>query len=295
MTGDLLLQAVINGITNGSIYALVGMGMAVIFKGSHVINAAQGDCGVLAAIAAVFLLTHFGTPYVVAGLAAAVVGAFVCAAIDLFFVRHMRRRGAGEEAYLLLTIAIALTLSAALLYFGGRANFSLPPVGGETVFVFHDAVLVGHAAWLVVCGTLLTLAITLFYRRTTLGLAMVAASIDPQGAATIGIDVPRMRTLTFAMGGVLGAIAAVLVAPLVALDFHSGIGLTLKGFAAAVLGGLTNPLGSIVGGLTIGLLEALAVSVVSSGYKDVIAFSVLIAVMLLLPNGMLGRAARKGG
>ncbi len=295
MTGGLLLQTVINGITNGSIYALVGMGIAVIFKGSHVINASQGDCGVLAAIAAAALLLRYQVPYPVAVLVAGVVGAVVCALIDVFLVRHMKKSGATEEAYLLLTIGIGLTLSAALLYFGGRENFSLPPIGGDSVFVFNDAVLVGHAAWIVVGGAALTLVITLFYRRTTLGLAMRAASIDPQGAATIGIDVARMRTLTFAMGGVLGALAAVLVAPMVALDFHTGMGLTLKGFAAAVLGGLTNPLGAIVGGLTIGLLEAFAVSVVSSGYKDVISFSLLIAVMLLLPNGMLGRAARKGG
>jgi branched-chain amino acid transport system permease protein len=104
-----------------------------------------------------------------------------------------------------------------------------------------------------------------------------------------------MRTLTFLLGGLVGGLAGVLVSPLTTLHYEMGLLLTLKGFAAAILGGLTNPFGAVVGGVTLGLLEALAVLSVSSGYKDVIAMSILIAIMILMPNGMLGRGARKGG
>ena len=295
MTSSLMIQALIAGVTNGFVYALVGMGLAVIFKGSHVINAAQGDCAVIGAITAVLLLSQAGVPYLLAALGGGIVGALICAAIDMLFVRRMKQRGAGEEAYLLLTIGVALTLSAALLFFLGRDSYSLPALGGDRVFLLLDAVLVEHAAWLVVGGVALTAGLQLFYRHTTLGLSMMAASIDAQGAATIGIDVRRMRTLTFALGGLLGAFAGILVAPLVAMDYHVGMSLTLKGFAAAILGGLSNPLGAVVGGLTIALLEAFAISFVSSSYKDVIAFSLLIAIMIALPHGMLGRAGRAGG
>ena len=110
----------------------------------------------------------------------------------------------------------------------------------------------------------MTLALRSFYRHSTIGLAMIAASNDADGAATTGINVTAMRTLTFALGGLLGAIAGILVTPLISVDYQLGLSLTLKGFAAAILGGLTNPLGAIVGGLTLGLLEALAIVWVSS-------------------------------
>jgi branched-chain amino acid transport system permease protein len=123
----------------------------------------------------------------------------------------------------------------------------------------------------------------------------MAASIDPDGAATNGIDVGRMRTFTFVLGGLLGALGGILVTPLVGVDYTLGLSLTLKGFAAAVLGGLTNPLGAAVGGLTLGLVESLAIIGISSSYKDVVAFGALIAIMILMPQGMLGRAGRRGG
>lgn len=295
MTTSLLIQSLMAGITNGFIYALIGMGLAVIFKGSHVINAAQGDCAAVAAIAAVLFLTYAGMPYLVAALCGGVIGALISAGVDVLFVRRMKQRGAGEESYLLLTIGVAVTLSASVLYFLGRGSYSLPALGGDGALLIGDAVMVEHAIWLIVAGSVLTLGLHLFYRRTTLGLSMMAASIDPQGAATIGIDVRRMRTLTFALGGLLGAVAGVLVAPLIAIDYHVGMSLTLKGFAAAILGGLTNPFGAIVGGLTIAFLEAFTVTMVSSSYKDVIAFSLLIVIMIVLPHGILGKAGRVGG
>lgn len=295
MSTSLLIQALMAGVTNGFVYALIGMGLAVIFKGSHVINAAQGDCAVIGAIAAVLLLGRAGVPYPMAALGGGLVGALLCAAVDVLFVRRMKQGGAGEETYLLLTIGVALTLSASLLYFLGRDSYSLPALGGDRVFLLMDAVLVEHAIWLVLGGIALTLGLHLFYRRTTLGLSMMAASIDAQGAQVTGIDVKRMRTLTFALGGLLGALAGILVAPLVAMDHNVGMSLTLKGFAAAILGGLTNPFGAVVGGLTIALLEAFAISFISSSYKDVIAFSLLIAIMITMPHGMLGRTGRAGG
>jgi len=210
-------------------------------------------------------------------------------------MRYMLRRNASEDSFLLLTIGLSLTLSAGVLYFIGRNGYLLPPIGGEGVVLILDAVMQYHAIWLIVIGLLITVALRLFYHRTTLGLAMMAASIDADGAATIGIDVARMRTFTFVLGGLLGAAGGILVTPLVSVDYQVGIGLTLKGFAAAILGGLTNPLGAVIGGVTIGLIEALAIVFVSSSYKDVVAFSLLIGIMILMPQGMLGRAGRRGG
>jgi branched-chain amino acid transport system permease protein len=124
---------------------------------------------------------------------------------------------------------------------------------------------------------------------------MLAASIDVNGSLTIGINVPLMRTLTFVAGGLMGGLAGVLVAPLINIHYEMGLLLTLKGFAAAILGGLSSPLGAVLGGVTLGLVESLAIVAVSSGYKDVIAMAILILIMIVMPQGLLGRHGRRGG
>jgi branched-chain amino acid transport system permease protein len=295
MNLSLILQALLTGVTNGIIYALVGMGLAAIFKGSRVINAMQGEFSVVGAMVTVLLLAQAQWPYPVAIAAGVLVGAAFGAAIELAFVRYMMRKNASEVSFLLLTIGLALTTSASVLFFAGRDGHLLPPLGGDGVILILDAVLQYHAIWLVVIGVAATLALRAFYHRTILGLSMMAASIDADGAATTGINVGRMRTFTFVLGGVLGALGGILVTPLISVDYQLGLSLSLKGFAAAVLGGLTNPMGAAVGGITIALVESLAIVGISSSYKDVITYTVLIVIMIVMPQGMLGRAGRRGG
>lgn len=295
MSMSLTIQAVLSGITNGFVYALIGVGMAVIYKGTRIVNAMQGEFAVVGGLVAVFALQAVGLPYALAIPAGIAAGAASGLVIDLLFVRPMTRRGATEESYLLLTIGLAFTLSAAALYVGGRDSHLLPGIGGDGVVELLGAVTLTHALSLIGIAALLVGLLRLFYTRTLTGLAMTAASLDPDGATTTGINVRRMRSLTFLLGGGFGAIAGILVTPLIAMNYQMGIGLTLKGFAAAILGGLSNPLGAVVGGLMLGLIESLAVLGFPSGYRDVIALSILIVIMILLPNGMLGRVGRKGG
>lgn len=295
MSASLIMQAILSGITNGFVYALIGVGLAVIFKGTQIINAMQGEFAVIGAMVTVFALEPAGLPYALSILLGILSGALTGLVIDRLFVQPMMRQHAGEESFLLLTIGLAVTLSAAVLYLAGRNSYLLPSWGEEGIIEILDAFLQIQALWLIGAAIIVVVALRLFYGRTLLGLSMMAASMDPDGAATNGIDVRHMRSLTFVLGGIIGAIAGILVAPLVAVNYHIGIALTLKGFAAAILGGLTNPLGAVVGGVTLGLLESLAVIGFPSGYKDVVALAIMIAIMILMPNGLLGRAGRAGG
>ena len=295
MSAGLLQQAVLAGITNGFVYALIGMGMAVIFKGSRIVNAMQGEFAVVGALVTVFAMQAAGLPYTAAIAGGVLAGAASGAFIDLAFVRPMTRRGASEESFLLLTIGLSFAIGAASLYFGGRDSHLLPSFGGQGVVEILQATLPVHALWLMLAAAAVVLALRLFYTRTLIGLAMAAASSDADGATTSGIDVGRMRLLTFMLGGGIGAVAGILVTPLISMNYHMGIGLTLKGFAAAILGGLTNPLGSLLGGLVLGLLESLAVVGFPSGYRDVVALSLLVVIMIVMPHGLLGRAGRRGG
>lgn len=295
MSDTLILQAALSGITNGFVYALIGLGIAVIFKGSRIINAMQGEFAVVGALITVFALRAAAIPYPVAIALGIAAGSLIGVAIDLMFVRPMTRRGANEESFLLLTIGLAVALSAAALYFGGRDSHLLPGFGGDGVIEILEATMPIHAVWLIVVASVVVVSLRLFYTKTLIGLAMTAASSDADGATTTGINVGRMRLYTFLLGGGIGAIAGILVTPLIAMNYQMGIGLTLKGFAAAILGGLTNPLGAIVGGLLLGLVESLAVVAFPSGYRDVVALTILVVIMIVMPHGLLGRAGRKGG
>lgn len=294
MSASLILQAVLAGLTSGFVYALIGIGIAVIFRGSHIINAMQGEFAVVGALVVVFALARWGVPYPLAIAAGVFAGAATGALVDAALVRPMKRRNASEESFLLLTIGLAMTLSAAALYFAGRDTHLLPSFA-EGVLDIGGATIPYHALWLIAVALLVVAALHLFYRHTLLGLSMAAASADPDGATSVGIDVDRARLYTFLLGGAVGAVAGILVTPLIAMSYHMGIVYTLKGFTAAILGGIANPIGAVAGGLALGLLESLAVVGFPSGYRDAVAMGLLIVIMIVLPNGLLGRAGRAGG
>jgi len=292
---SLLAQSVLAGVTNGAVYGLIGMGLAVIFRGSRIVNAMQGEFSVIGGMATAILLDALQWPIAVAVTGGTAAGGAIGLLVERMFVRPMRRRGAEEDGYLLLTLGIAFTLSAATLYVIVQDARSLPGIGREASLVIFDAAIRVHAVWVIAIAVVLTAALRFFYTRTTACRALLAASIDEDGASTIGIDVARARTLTFALGGGVGALAGIVMMPLSPLHHDIGLLLTLKGFAAAILGGLANPFGAVVGGLVLGLAEALAVVSVSSGYRDMIALVILIGLMIVRPQGILARVGRRGG
>ncbi len=295
MDATLVLQSALAGLTNGFVYALVGLGISVIFRGTRIINAMQGEFALIGGMVSYVLLEQFGIPLALSTIGGVLLGGATGMLVDLLLVRPARRRGASEESYLLLTLGVAFALSAAVLYFFGRDSRLLPGIGGEASALFFDAAIRIHAIWLIVIASAVMALLWLFYHRTLIGLSMMAASVDEQGATTIGVNVPRMRTLTFLLGGLVGGLAGVLVSPLISVQYEMGLMLTLKGFAAAILGGLTNPFGAVVGGVALGLIESAAVLYFASGYKDVVSMIMLIVIMIVMPHGMLGRGSRRGG
>lgn len=293
--GTLLFQAVLAGLTNGFVYALIGLGLSVVFRGTRIINALQGDFGLIAGIVGYLVLTVLGLHMVLAYVGGVVAGGVVGLLVEMVLVRPARRRGATDDTYLLITLGAAFAVSAAALYFFGRDSRVLPGIGGEGSVDLFDAAIRIHSLWLMAISIVVVALLRLFYAGTPLGISITAASVDPDGASTVGINVPWMRSLTFVLGGAIGGLTGMLVSPLITIHYEMGLLLTLKGFAAAILGGLTNPFGAIVGGLALGLIEALAIVTISSGYKEVISMTLLIVIMILMPNGILGRKGRSGG
>jgi branched-chain amino acid transport system permease protein len=295
VTITLLLQSILSGLTNGFVYGLIGLGIAIVFRGARIINAMQGDFALLGSVVAYVALARFGLPMLPAFLSGVITGGVLGFLIERLLVRPTEKRAGTEDSYLLVTLGGAFAASAAVLLYFGRDSYVLSGIGGGASLDIFDAAIRVHSVWLIAISSLVVIGLKLFYSYTRLGQAMLAASIDVYGSLTIGINVPLMRTLTFVVGGLMGGLAGVLVAPLINIHYQMGLLLTLKGFAAAILGGLTSPLGAVFGGVTLGLLESLAIVAVSSGYKDVIAMAILILIMIVMPQGLLGRRGRQGG
>jgi branched-chain amino acid transport system permease protein len=295
VTITLLLQSILAGLTNGFVYGLIGLGIAIVFRGARIINAMQGDFALLGSVVAYVSLTRFHLPMLPAFLVGVIAGGVLGFLVERFLIRPTEERAGTEDSYLLVTLGGAFAASAAVLLYFGRDSYVLSGVGGDSSINVFDAAIRVHAVWLIIISSLVVTGLKLFYSYTRLGQAMLAASIDVNGSLTIGINVPLMRTLTFVAGGLMGGLAGVLVAPMINIHYEMGLLLTLKGFAAAILGGLTSPLGAVFGGVTLGLVESLAVVAVSSGYKDVIAMAILILIMIVMPQGLLGRRGRRGG
>ena len=294
-SGTLLLQSVFTGLTNGFVYALIGLGISVVFRGTRIVNAMQGEFALVAGIVAFIAMHSLAVPLWLALTLGVLAGGVAGWLMELLFVGPARRRGATDDTYLLVTLGVAFAISAAVLYFFGRDSLPMPGIGGDGSLEILDAVIRVHSLWLIGISVAVVTLLMAFYHHTQIGLSMMAASIDPDGASMVGISVPRMRTLTFLLGGAVGGLAGVLVAPLVTIHYEMGLLLTLKGFAAAILGGLLNPIGAVVGGIVLGLIESVAIVSISSGYKDVISMGTLIVIMILMPNGIMGRRGRRGG
>ena len=295
MTVTLLVQSILAGLTNGFVYGLIGLGIAVVFRGARLINAMQGDFALIGGVTAYILMDRFGFPLPLAFVAGVLSGGVGGLVAECFLIRPLVKRQGSNDSYLLVTLGGAFAVSACVLLYFGRDSYVLPGIGGDRSVDAFDAAIRVHAIWLIGISTVVVFVLRWFFAATHLGQAMLAASIDPEGATTIGINVPLTRTLTFGLGGLVGGLAGVLVAPLVDIQYEMGLLLTLKGFAAAVVGGLTSPFGAIFGGVALGLVESIAIVSVSSGYKDVIAMTLLILIMIVMPQGLLGRRGRLGG
>jgi branched-chain amino acid transport system permease protein len=170
----------------------------------------------------------------------------------------------------------------------GRDALALPAFTGEQPIAVGGATIVPQTLWVVGLTLVIVVALQLFYRNSLFGKAVRACAVNPTAARLQGISYRRVVLFSFALSGAISAAAGVLITPVSFMSYSSGSLLGLKGFAAATLGGMGNPVGAVVGGFVLGIVEALGVGVVSAGYKDAIAFVILLLVLFLRPAGLLG-------
>ncbi len=283
-------QYLVTGLTLGSIYALVALGFVTVFSVTGVINFAQGEFVMLGAMLTA-QLTQAGVPLVAAALIGVTGATLAAALVHELGLRPARR--ASELTLIIITIGAATAIRGlAQLAWGTDVRVLRVFTPGPPVEI-AGAVVARQALWVIGTTALVLVVLQVFFNTTSLGRALRACAVNPLAARLVGVSPRRMGLAAFALTGAVAAIGGVVLAPLSYATYDMGLMLGLKGFVAAVLGGLANPPGAVVGGLALGLLEAFGTPI-SSAYKDAAAFVVLILVMLLRPGGVFGRGLGRG-
>jgi branched-chain amino acid transport system permease protein len=282
-----LFQHLVQGVALGCTYGLVALGYSMQFSAMRLVNFAHGESFTLGAFVALTLTATGGFSYAAAFVGAIATLAVVGLVLERVAIRPLYR--ADDLSMLTATIGLSIIVRQAVnLIWGADAR---PFASGFDGVVYElGAVTVTLQQIVTVAGALVLMGgLELFLTRTRLGIATRALAQDETTAALMGINVPRLRALVFAISTALGAAAGILFASLTYAVFDMGLWMGLKGFAAAVLGGLGSLPGAVLGGLVLGLLEQLSSGYISSLYRDVTSLTVLILVLLLRPRGLLGR------
>jgi branched-chain amino acid transport system permease protein len=279
-------QLLVSSLTLGSIYALAALGFAVIYRATDVVNFAQGDLMMLSAMIALVLFRDVHLPYLLVVVMA--VGACMIIALGVERIAFRPLLGAPQITVLLSTVAVGQIIRSGVRVFHGDDFGAFPPiVSMEPITVLG----VRFTAMNLLVLALTTVALLLFaflFSRTRMGWAMRATAQNARGAAIVGIRVPTVFSQTWVIAGALAAVAGLLLAPLIIVTPDMGV-IANKGFVAAILGGFSSLPGAVVGGLLLGLTENLIGVYVTSAYKDVLVFGLLILLLLLRPSGLFGR------
>jgi branched-chain amino acid transport system permease protein len=281
------LQFAFSGLTVGAIYALIALGFTLIFNTSKVINFAQGEFVMLGGMTAAFAVAAGMALPLAALLALAVTIIF---GILLYRLAIAPARGASPVTLIIITIGASIMMrGVAAVVFDKNFHGFRSPLGDTPISVGGAAIL--PQSLLVLAGAaIIVVALWLFFSRTLTGKSMLATAENPLAAGLVGINASRMIGLSFALSAAIGAIGGILATPITLTSYSIGTFLALKGFVAAMLGGMGSPIGAVVGGLLLGLLEQFGAGYVSSQYKDAIAVIVLLLVLFAMPSGLFGKA-----
>lgn len=281
-----LMQFLLSGATVGAVYALVALGFTIIYNASDEVNFAQGEFVMLGGMTTVFAHAA-GLPLPLAALVAVVATSALGVALNKLAIEPAR--GAPVVSLIIITIGASIFIRGAAQLVFDKQIHRFPAFTGDDPLHILGATILPQSLWVIGGALVVFVALWLFFTRTLTGRAVLATSNNRLAAQLVGVNTNWVMTLSFALSAAIGALAGVLVTPITMTSYDVGIALALKGFAAAMLGGMGNPKGALVGGILLGLLESLTAGYLSSTYKDAAAFIVILGVLFFMPQGLFGR------
>lgn len=283
-----LLQTLLAGLSTGAIYALVAIGFAIVYKATGAINFAQGEYVMVGGVVGGVVHEAFAPPIIVTVGIVVVAGLALGKLTEIACVRFQRDPEA--DTITIATIGFAVALKGAALVLTDRQTYGLPGFSGDASINIVGASVHPQMLWNLLMVALAAVGLTLFFRRTTRGMTIRAAADDQEMLSLFGVPFRVTTTWAFGLAAVLGALAGAGITPLTLISFEPGTVLGLKGFSAAMLGGLGSMYGAMLGGFLLGMVEALAGGYGASSIADLLAFVVLLLVLFIRPSGLLNQA-----
>jgi branched-chain amino acid transport system permease protein len=284
--GGQCLQYLITGITNGSVYALVGLGFNIIYNATEVINFAQGEFVMLGGLIMVSLCMMLGLPLPLGFVLTMALVTLIGVIFERLAIYPLK--GASVLNLVIITIAASLLLQGIAMLVWGKDPYDLSSFSGRTPIKIGQAVIQPQYLWVLGLTIAVVIIFNLFFNRTILGKAMSACAYDPEAATLVGINVKNMVMLSFALSAAIGAVAGIVLTPIALVEYDRGPFIAVKGFGVMVLGGLGSFGGAVVAGFILGIIESFFSGFIHSGYKDAAALLVLLLVLFIKPSGLFG-------
>ncbi|MCG6944844.1 MAG: branched-chain amino acid ABC transporter permease [Deltaproteobacteria bacterium] len=281
-----LVQYLFTGVTVGSIYAMVAVGFNIIYNVTDIINFAQGEFVMLGGLIMVFFTVTAKLPLPLAFVltVAAVTG--VGALMERFTIHPLKN--ASVLTMIIVTIAVSILFKGIAMFIWGKDPYIFPPFSGSKPLFIYGAAIQTQTLWVLFMTAVMVVLMTIFFKKTRYGKAMLACADNPEAARLVGIRVNTMILISFALSAAIGAVAGAVMTPISLMEYDRGALLALKGFGAAVLGGLGSFYGAVVAGVLLGIIESMCAGLVSSGYKDAVALILLLLVLYVRPSGLFG-------
>ncbi|MAF33571.1 MAG: branched-chain amino acid ABC transporter permease [Desulfobacterales bacterium] len=287
-----VIQAIFAALPVGCIYALVALGVALIYNATNIINFAQGEFVMLGGMSMVTLYGEMHVPIYLSIFASVAIATII--GMALMKVAYRPGKNTSLIIVLIITIGASLFISGSAMHIWDADIHRFPAFSGEKPIVFLGAAIVPQSLWVIGLTFLLVISLVCYFQFTIHGKAMKACALDRTAAGLLGIKVKRMVLISFAMSSALGALAGIIMTPLTMIDYSGGMLLAIKGFSAAMLGGMGSFVGAVIGGFVFSFLESFTATFVSGSFKELVTFIVIINVLLFMPNGIMGPRSKEG-
>jgi len=283
-----IVQYLFSGLSTGAIYSLIGLGFAIIYNATGIINFAQGEFVMLGGMLTYFFLAVVKMPLFASMALAIIISTIIGIVFERLAIRPLKKPT--PLNLVIITIGGSIFIRGVAMLVWGKDTHTIPMFSGNEPLLLAGATILPQHMWIFAITLFIIIINKLYFYYSISGKAMRACSYNRNAASLVGIDVKRMVLFSFAISSAMGSVAGMIAAPLTMTSYDVGIMLGLKGFCAAIIGGMSSGIGTVLGGLILGVLESLGAGLLSSGYKDAIAFIILLLILFIRPQGIFKKA-----
>ncbi|TAN39331.1 MAG: branched-chain amino acid ABC transporter permease [Nitrospirae bacterium] len=283
------LQFLFSGLTVGAVYALVGMGFNIIYNSTSIINMAQGEFVVIGGLFMWFFSETVKLPFFLSAILTVLAAGFVGLLMERFTIKPLKSNDL--LLMIMVTIAVSILMRGLLMFKFGKDPYSYAPFTEGEPLNIAGAVIQQQTLWVIGITACCIVLLFLFFNRTMMGKAMRACAVDTTAAKLVGINVSRVVMISFILSAMVGAIGGIAITPISLMEYDKGPMLAVKGFCAAIMGGLGRGRGAVIGGFAIGILESMTAGYIHSGMKDAVALVIMLAILFFRPAGLFGSVA----